>query len=354
MQLTNGNDPDRGPLQTKTILAFGATGLNSETGKTEVVPQNDPDSLKVAPNGDLLLTSGADDTIIDVHNPGTAHQSVSFTQVQGVTGGLDDVIKPDATSGTFYLADTADNRVLDASTSAASTPTTITLRSAMRSARSIRRPDSSPLWSPPPTRPASSSAARTAPRSSPTKHGRVRACGWRRSGCGRAGAALRRRRACGERRRDRGRRPYRRDRRAHRAACGSAFWLSTDDKRQRTEDRAAARSRSITPPKSSVVRDELSTALAACRGAFFGIGLFSGVINLLMLTGSFYMLEVYDRVLPSRSLPTLVGLTMLAAGLFAFLGLLDLIRGRVLARIGGVHRPRADRAGLRRAAFACR
>ena len=66
MQLTNGNDPDGGPLHTKTILAFGATGLNTETGKTEVVPQNDPDSLKVAPNGDLLLTSGADDVIIDV------------------------------------------------------------------------------------------------------------------------------------------------------------------------------------------------------------------------------------------------------------------------------------------------
>jgi hypothetical protein len=112
VQLTNGNDPDGGPLHTKTILAFGATGLNTETRKTEVVPQNDPDSLKVAPNGDLLLTSGADDVIIDVHNPGTPHQTVSFTQVQGVTGGLDDVIRPDATAGTFYLADTADNRVL--------------------------------------------------------------------------------------------------------------------------------------------------------------------------------------------------------------------------------------------------
>jgi hypothetical protein len=112
VQLTNGNDPDGGPLHTKTILAFGATGLNTETGKTEVVPQNDPDSLKVAPNGDLLLTSGADDVIIDVKNPGTAHQTVAFTQVQGVTGGLDDVIKPDATAGTFYLSDTADNRVL--------------------------------------------------------------------------------------------------------------------------------------------------------------------------------------------------------------------------------------------------
>jgi hypothetical protein len=112
VQLTNGNDPDGATLNTKPILAFGATGLNTETGKTEVIPQNDPDSLKVAPNGDLLLTSGADDVIIDVHNPGTAHQSVSFTQVQGVTGGLDDVIKPGATAGTFYLADTADNRVL--------------------------------------------------------------------------------------------------------------------------------------------------------------------------------------------------------------------------------------------------
>ena len=110
--VTNGNDPDSGPLNTKTILAFGATGLNLETGKTEVVPQTDPNSLKVAPNGDLLLTGGADDTIIDVHNPGTAHQSVSFTTVQGVSGGLDDVIKPDATAGTFYLSDTADNRVL--------------------------------------------------------------------------------------------------------------------------------------------------------------------------------------------------------------------------------------------------
>jgi PrtD family type I secretion system ABC transporter len=91
---------------------------------------------------------------------------------------------------------------------------------------------------------------------------------------------------------------------------------------------------SISLVSSSVHYDELATALAACRSAFFGIGLFSGVINVLMLTGSFYMLEVYDRVLPSRSVPTLVGLTILVAGLFAFLGLLDLIRGRVLARVG--------------------
>jgi hypothetical protein len=112
VQITNGNVPDHGTINTKSILAFGATGLNTETGKMEVVPLNDPDSLKTAPNGDLLLTSGSDDTIVDIHHPGQANQSVSFTVVQGVTGGLDDVIKPGATSGTFYIADTADNRVL--------------------------------------------------------------------------------------------------------------------------------------------------------------------------------------------------------------------------------------------------
>jgi ATP-binding cassette subfamily C protein len=79
---------------------------------------------------------------------------------------------------------------------------------------------------------------------------------------------------------------------------------------------------------------ELSGALAACRSAFVGVALFSGLINVLMLTGSFYMLEVYDRVLPSRSVPTLVGLTVLAGVLFAFLGILDLIRSRLLVRVG--------------------
>ncbi len=58
------------------------------------------------------------------------------------------------------------------------------------------------------------------------------------------------------------------------------------------------------------------------------------MINLLYLTGSIFMLEVYDRVLPSRSVPTLVGLVILAGGLYIAQGLLDLIRGRILIRIG--------------------
>ena len=81
-------------------------------------------------------------------------------------------------------------------------------------------------------------------------------------------------------------------------------------------------------------RSELGTALRACRSAFVGVGVMSLVINILYLTGSFFMLEIYDRVLPSRSIPTLVGLIVLAGGLYVVQGILDLIRGRILIRIG--------------------
>jgi PrtD family type I secretion system ABC transporter len=83
-----------------------------------------------------------------------------------------------------------------------------------------------------------------------------------------------------------------------------------------------------------VRRSELGDALRACRSAFIGVGLMSCMINLLYLTGSLFMLEVYDRVLPSRSVPTLVGLAILAGGLYVAQGVLDLIRSRILGRIG--------------------
>lgn len=79
---------------------------------------------------------------------------------------------------------------------------------------------------------------------------------------------------------------------------------------------------------------ELSAALQACRSAFIGIGVMSAMINLLYLTGSFFMLEVYDRVVPSRSVPTLVGLVVLASVLYLAQGILDAIRSRILVRIG--------------------
>ncbi len=83
-----------------------------------------------------------------------------------------------------------------------------------------------------------------------------------------------------------------------------------------------------------VQRSELGDALRACRSAFVGVGVMSCIINLLYLTGSIFMLEVYDRVLPSRSVPTLVGLIVLASGLYIGQGILDLIRGRILGRVG--------------------
>ena len=63
---------------------------------------------------------------------------------------------------------------------------------------------------------------------------------------------------------------------------------------------------------------------------------FSGIGNVLMLTGSLYMMEVYDRVLPSRSIPTLIGLSVLALLLFGFQGAFDGLRSRLLVRIASV------------------
>jgi ATP-binding cassette subfamily C protein len=79
---------------------------------------------------------------------------------------------------------------------------------------------------------------------------------------------------------------------------------------------------------------ELAAALASCRGALIATGLISGMSNVLMLTGAVFMLEIYDRVLPSRSVPTLIGIAILAGGLYVVQGILDLIRSRVLVRIG--------------------
>jgi ATP-binding cassette subfamily C protein len=87
------------------------------------------------------------------------------------------------------------------------------------------------------------------------------------------------------------------------------------------------------PATRSQASSELREALAACWHAFIGVALLSGLINILYLTGSFYMLEIYDRVLPSRSIPTLVALSILAVTLFAFQGILDVIRSRILVRI---------------------
>ncbi|ACP22522.1 alkaline protease secretion protein AprD (plasmid) [Sinorhizobium fredii NGR234] len=78
-----------------------------------------------------------------------------------------------------------------------------------------------------------------------------------------------------------------------------------------------------------------ASALRSCRSAFVGVGVASALVNILYLTGSFFMLEVYDRVLPSRSIPSLIALCLLALLLYAFQGAFELIRGRMLVRIAG-------------------
>jgi ATP-binding cassette subfamily C protein len=78
----------------------------------------------------------------------------------------------------------------------------------------------------------------------------------------------------------------------------------------------------------------LSAAFTHLRAGLLGTALFSCVINILALTGSFYTLQIYDRVIPSRSVSTLVALTFLAATLYAAYAVLDYLRARILSRAG--------------------
>ena len=87
---------------------------------------------------------------------------------------------------------------------------------------------------------------------------------------------------------------------------------------------------------------EIRTALGESRRLFVSIGLFSAFVNLLMLTGPLFMLQVYDRVLTSRSEATLVALIGIVAFLFLTMGLLDHARARVLARAGARFQARMD------------
>lgn len=80
--------------------------------------------------------------------------------------------------------------------------------------------------------------------------------------------------------------------------------------------------------------DPLTQKFRSVRYAFWGVGVFSLAINLLMLTGPLFMLQVYDRVLTSKSVPTLVALFGLAATMYLFLGVFDYLRSRVLSRVG--------------------
>ena len=76
----------------------------------------------------------------------------------------------------------------------------------------------------------------------------------------------------------------------------------------------------------------LSSAVGSLRSVFWSVALISCALNLLMLTGPIFMLQVYDRVLASRSVPTLIALSLLAAALYLFWGLFEFLRSRTMSR----------------------
>jgi ATP-binding cassette, subfamily C, bacterial PrsD len=98
--------------------------------------------------------------------------------------------------------------------------------------------------------------------------------------------------------------------------------------------KATAPSRVISSLLSTLASDDpVALALRESARRMIGVAVFSGVINILMLSGSLYMLQVYDRVIPSRNIATLLGLSLIV--LFAYLvqGYFDAMRTRMLCRI---------------------
>lgn len=90
-------------------------------------------------------------------------------------------------------------------------------------------------------------------------------------------------------------------------------------------------------------RAELIETRKKSRSLYWAVAVFSFFVNLLMLTGPLYMLNVYDRVLSSRSFETLLALSVLVAFLYAMMGILDFVRGRVMGRVGARFQAGLDR-----------
>ena len=85
----------------------------------------------------------------------------------------------------------------------------------------------------------------------------------------------------------------------------------------------------------STVNSTLGDALGVCRNGFIAVAVFSLFINLLMLTAPLYMLQLFDRVLSSRSTETLVMLTVIALAALLVYAILEAVRGQVMVGIGG-------------------
>ncbi|KNG94706.1 type I secretion system permease/ATPase [Pseudaestuariivita atlantica] len=96
------------------------------------------------------------------------------------------------------------------------------------------------------------------------------------------------------------------------------------------------------PKSDEAGREELRAARRESRKYYWFVAIFSFFVNMLMLTGPMYMLQVYDRVLGSRSEATLVALSVLVVFLYGMMGLLDYTRGRVMGRVGARFQQKLD------------
>lgn len=91
-----------------------------------------------------------------------------------------------------------------------------------------------------------------------------------------------------------------------------------------------------TSMSSSPPDDFVTQQLRASGRRLGAVAIFSGVINLLTLSGSLYMLQVYDRVLPSRNVATLLGLSAMVLIAYIFQGYFEAVRSRMLSRIAAL------------------
>ena len=86
--------------------------------------------------------------------------------------------------------------------------------------------------------------------------------------------------------------------------------------------------------KFKIPQNEIAQVLASFKKTFRNIGVFSAVINVLMLMPAIYMLQLYDSVLTSRNEMTLLMLTLIMLGAYVFMGALEFVRSFVLIRVG--------------------
>ncbi|SNR49109.1 type I secretion system permease/ATPase [Puniceibacterium sediminis] len=98
----------------------------------------------------------------------------------------------------------------------------------------------------------------------------------------------------------------------------------------------------MAPNRTTQGRDELIAIRRESRPYYWFVGVFSFFVNLLMLTGPLYMLQVYDRVLGSGSVATLIALSLIVVFLYGMMGLLDYVRGRVMGRVAARFQSRLD------------